>query len=200
MTTIEKIEHEHGYLFNIYFDEGIFYITFGGNGDLYWNFISKDNNLDEINLIITKENYLLYNLINELYERIINYDFSDIIYKNNDLHREYFKNALIYQDEFNEERLVKNGEVDYHSDDGEYDLVNVFQIKKVNDKYVITFKKVNKKINSFAVRICNNGSRYEHFNTIFMRMYKKLVEYPDLDQIHIEEYLYQNTLTRKKSQ
>ena len=198
MTTIEKIEYQYGYIFNIYFENGIFNIVFGGNGDLYWSFIPNFET-NEISINITKENYLLYELIQELYERINNYDFSDIIYKDNEIHREYFKQALIHQDKFNDKKLVKDGIIDYHSDDGEYDKVNSFQIIKNGEEYVVTFKKGNNKlINSFAVRICNNGSRYQHFNTIFMRMYTKLVEYPDVNQIHIEEYLY--TLTRKKSQ
>lgn len=202
MTTIEKVETEKGYNFYIKVDEGILVITFAGNLDLYWDF-KCDNLLDESDnksFIIKKDNFFLYNLIDELYNSIKNYDFGNFFYKNDEEYKERFRKGLIDRDKRNNERLLKNDMVDYHSDDGEYDVVSSFQIKPLDEEYEITFNKGNAMdlYPTFAVRISNSGSRYEYFNILFMKMYNELIKYePENHQIHIEEYIYQLKRTKK---
>jgi len=201
MTTIEKIEHEHGYIFKIYLGEDLFTITFAGNLDLYWSYVSK-NILEENTktLTITKENFFLYELIKELYERIRDYNFDDVLFSFDDEARKKFRERKILEDRNNTEKLFHDGIVDYHSDDGVYDEVSSFQIKELEDSYEITFTKgvVNGNFQTFSVRICNSGSRYEHFRTLFMRMYNKMVRYDqDFNQVTIDEYIYSLKRTRK---
>ena len=95
---------------------------------------------------------------------------------------------------------MKNEAVEWHSDDLPYDVASNFVIEKLDDCYRVTFNKSkNNNFPTYSVRISNSGSRYEHFNVVFMRMYQKLCEYnPDCHQIHMEEYLYNKRKVRKK--
>jgi len=203
MVSVEKIKYEKGYEFKFNLDEGIFTIIFAGNLDLYWDCKSK-NILDEEKdkeFLITKENYFLYSLFERLYECIKDYNFEDVFSDEDELFLKEFQNSLINNDKNNEKKLFKNGRVDYHSDDYPYDESSSFQIEKLEEAFKLTFKRgiANGNFITYAVRISNSGSRYNHFNTLFMNMYHKLIEYnPECHQIHIEEYLYELKRTRKK--
>ena len=201
MTTIEKIEYGNGYIFKINLDEGMFTITFAGNLDLYWNYESR-NILEEnsVTLKVKKDNFFFYELVKELYERIRDYNFDGIIFINDAEARKNFRDRIILSDEYNDKKLFHDGVVDYHSDDGHYDEVSSFQIRELDNQYEITFFKgiINGGFQTFSVRICNSGSRYEHFKVFFMGMYNKLVRFEqDFNQVTIDEYMY--TLKRTKS-
>ena len=203
MVAIDKIKYEKGYEFNFNLDEGIFTIIFAGNLDLYWDY--KSNNIleekEKKTFLITKENYFLYSLFDKLYESVKNYDFKDSFINENEGWLETFQKDLKIIDECNEERLFKDGVIDYHSDDYPYEEASRFEIEKLEDSYKLTFHKgkTNGDFITYAVRISNSGSRYQYFNILFMEMYHKLIEYnPEYHQIHIEEYLYELKRTRKK--
>ena len=72
---ITKIENESE-CFDISFssNDRKFLMCFGGDGDLYWSCIDlgKETN-DVVRFPITKENYMLYSLIEDLYERFKNF-------------------------------------------------------------------------------------------------------------------------------
>ena len=82
------------------------------------------------------------------------------------------------------------------------DEASRFVLAPNDDYYILTFyKSKNYLFQSYGVRIRNSGSRYNHFNVPFMRMYHRLCEYDyesNYHQIHMEEYLYQKKLIKKK--
>ncbi|MEG1288316.1 MAG: hypothetical protein RSD29_03090 [Bacilli bacterium] len=199
MLEISKEDNELGYLIghsiNIITSEGTFKISFAGNLDLYWSFYSFNFNGDEKSFTITKENYFIYTLFLELYNNIkdcnVGFNVED---------GKHFKDKLKSSEAYNKEKLFENGVVTWHSDDFEYEKSSILKIEEVNDTFVVTFikSKDDSLYDTFAVRIRNSGSRYEPFNVLFMKMYRKLVEYdPFYHQIHIEELMYQDKLERK---
>ena len=74
MVEINKDKDTKGYdKFKITTNEGSFNIMFGGNLDLYWSYWPKENIRDWPlfkTFTITKENYFLYQKVDELYIRI----------------------------------------------------------------------------------------------------------------------------------
>ena len=76
MVDVNKYKNGHDYdCFNIVTDDGEFSIQFENNLDLYWSYLYKENFLDTkdfYDINITKENYFLFLLFNELYENIKN--------------------------------------------------------------------------------------------------------------------------------
>lgn len=214
--TLYKERNRGYYNFDIELVEGKFSITFAGNGDLYWNYKASSDeirNLDRKTFTVGMQDYFLYSLINELYERIKNYD----IYSGFDdeeiteEYKEELKNRLMEKDEYNSERLFQNGVIDYHSDDYSYEDSARLVIEKLMDSFRITFVKgIDDIFPTFAVRIRNSGSSYDPFNICFMTMYHKLISYnpnyqyelsnQELEQISIDEYLDGMKLVRKKDE
>lgn len=210
-------ERNKGYYnFDIELEEGKFSITFAGNEDLYWNYkasLIEIRKLDRKTFTVNSSDYFLYSLINELYERIKNYDIYSG-FDDEEITKEYkeeLKNRLMEKDEHNSERLFQNGVIDYHSDDYSYDESARLVIEKLMDSFRITFVKgIDDILPTFAVRICNSGSRYDPFNMCFMNMYHKLISYnpnyqyellnQELEQVSIDEYLGDMKLVRKKDE
>ena len=82
------------------------------------------------------------------------------------------------------------------------DIASRLVIEKENEKFKITFIKSKKDyeglFRTYAVRFRNSGSRYKPFNASFMYMYNSLKEYnPEYQQIHMEEYLYNQKVLKK---
>jgi hypothetical protein len=215
MLKIEKKKREQGYCFIISTNDGKFEISFEGNLDLYWSNIYSGNLLEAPNsksFTITKENYYLYSLFDELYENIKNCnvftlneidisfceDYEEIEAKR--LKEESLNNDLKESEKYNPDRLFCDGIIEWHCDDFSYEESSIVKIKKEEDTYIVIFEK-SKEVNmylTYSVRFRNSGSRYAPFNSVFMRMYNKLIDYdPEYHQTHIEEYLYQKKLTKK---
>lgn len=233
--TREYFEREGCFNFSIRKDNQILNIIFGGNLDLYWNlFVESDRKLtttdikreiyEESRYIfeITKENYFIYSLFDELYNDIKdskifvpynepkellnniedNYDFGtylseDEINKSNNRYKE----RDIYQ------KLFDDNEIKWHSDDDYFKRADRIIIRKTEDAYILEF--IRPKISdtsymyrpyrSISIRFRNSGSMYEPYNIIFMRMFNKLQAYdPNCHQMHIEELTYQKKLSLKK--
>jgi len=211
MIEIEKTINGRGYdFFTINTDDGIFSISFQGNLDLYFNYECKNllKETSEKTFILTKENYYLYSLFSKLYEDIKNcnvYDENEL--KDDNIWGFGLTNAQLNkeirnQEERNPYRLFQNNKVEFHSDDFDYEESSILYIEKIDDKIKLTFQKGKNDLHmpTFAVRICNSGSRYNHFNILFMKLYNKLGEYdPNYHQVHIEEYLYELKRTRKSN-
>lgn len=214
MVKIEKIQTEKGYTFKITTEEGTFSISFCGNLDLYFNYECDKCILDEPSskkFIITKENYFLYSIFDKLFEDVKN---CNIYYMDDDenleledddifsvCNREELNNELRIREESNPRRLFKNNKVEWHSDDYDYDETSVLTIEKLEEEIEIVFNKGRTDVipETFAIRICNSGSRHQPFNVLFMHLYHKLIEYnPEFHQIHIEELLYEMKRVRKK--
>ena len=196
MLEIEKDKNNYGYdVFSIVTTGGTFQISFENNLDLYWRYL-YEGSIDECKDIkafkITKENYYLYLLLDELYTSITEeMPYYNYPYEIDDRYRRY----LVYDNT----KLYSPNEVRWYSDDFAYrDMASNFAIRKKEDYFVILFTKSRTEIfnghffPTYSVRIRTTGSRYEPYHIPFMSMYQKLKEYNTLyHQIHIEEYLFE---------
>lgn len=191
MQEVEKYKNYWNYdTFVIKTDKGSFEILFAPNGDLYWRYLNEINILDDKEkqeLIITKENYFIYELFYTLYEFI----------KNNKV---FYDNETPF--EVNENNLFKNEMIEWYSDELPIDIASKLTIKKEDDTFKVIFEKSKKIYDgifiTYTIRFRNSGSRYNPFNISFMNMYNELKKYdPDNNQIHIEEYLYKQKTLKK---
>lgn len=214
MLEIKKQIDENGYYtFSFITEDGTFKISFQNNLDLYWryvheNIISEEPNTKEF--FITKENYQIYTIFEELYNSIKNsnpysgYTFiTPISFYHNDLEREELEEIEVPENP-HPNYLYKNGIITWCSDDfSSMEKASNFKINKLEDAFIITFKKSEIErdcgmyFQTYSVRIRNSGSRYDPYNIAFMKMYQDLKEYEPTNQMHIEEYLYeQKKLTK----
>lgn len=204
MIEIKKYKFDKYYAFDINTDAGCFSIAFGGNLDLYFMYKHEEpfyDTPDSKDFYITKENYFLYSLFDELYNDVKNYNIFTIDNFDNEFDWLNSKNDFLERDKNNPRRLFKDKKLEWHCDDFPYDVAGNFILEQFKDYYKLTFNKCmdDSIYASYSVRIRNSGSRYGYFNIIFMRMYNKLCSYePDFHQIHIEEYIYHNNLTKAK--
>lgn len=191
MQEVERSKNAHGYdVFKIITDKGEFEISYENNLDLYWRFVNKKSILktkDKQQLIITKENYAIYELFYKLYESI----------KRNRVYFNYEENDYFEEKTNN---LYKDGKIEWLSDDLYDEIASKFTIEKEEDIFKITFYKSKEDgfLKTFAVRISNSGSRHNPFQINFMTMYQDLKKYdPDCRQIHMEEVLYKNKVLKR---
>lgn len=194
MMEVTKRQNGNGYdHFSFQTEEGIFYITFCGNLDLYWGYDYQGNLLKQPEthtFFITKENYYVYSMFEKLYNDVINGNVYDDM---NEEEKDIFINHIISEN--NPESLVQDGVICWHSDDYSYENASSVSIEKLEDEFAVTFQRSKQSdeefIMSYAVRFRNSGSRYAPFNCIFMKMYLELKNYdPDYHQIHMEETQY----------
>lgn len=196
MLEITNRKNSHGYdVFDIITDTGSFEISYENNLDLYWRYLYYDT-IDKVpdNVIfkITKENYFLYLLFEELYTGV----------KEKRPYKTYSKERFPDNNKklkcYGGYELYKDKTITWYSDDfAEFDNASSFSIKKEKDYFKVTFTKSKTEdfngcyFPTYSVRLRNSGSRFYPFNITFMGMYEKLKTYNyDYHQIHIEEYLY----------
>ena len=193
MQEVEKRKNGHGYdVFRIITDNGDFEISFENNLDLYWRFINKKNILEseyKQELIITKENYFVYELFYKLFEGI----------SKNRVYYNYEKNDY-FEEKIN--NVYKDGKIEWLSDDFYDEIASKFVIEKQEEVFKLTFYKSKREydgiMKTFSVRLRNSGSRYEPFQSNFMTMYRELKTYDiNCHQIHIEEMLYKEKVLKK---
>lgn len=195
MLEIKKSKTEFGYWFDIYTDDGCFKILFGGNGDLYFDYSGDKGMLESDDskvIYITKENYFLFSLFEQLYKDVKDYN----VYKPDDFIDELtcqeWREDLIEADLYNPIRLFHDNKIEWFSDDFHYDEASSLVMEKLSNRYKLTFNK-SKDNNylTYSIRVRNSGSRYQPFNRLFRNLYKDLCLYdPNYHQIHMEEYLY----------
>ena len=176
---------------------------------MYWCIRSNKRTIEDDpkmdSFTITKENFKIYSLFDELYNNIKEINIFDDFSENKDIYR--LCNYANYQELFDEE----NKTITWYSDETAHEVANYLKIKKEDDSFKISFYIQEYKegydrdfntINYIPVRIRNSGSRYAPFNIIFMKMYQKLKEVDDVNeyghQIHMEEYLYNEEKVLKK--
>ena len=196
------------YKFTITTDDGEFDIHFARNLDLYWSYFANQRLKpgDKKIITITKENYFLYSLFEELYEDVENYnmfnlDESDFLMcetmleaqdmiKENEEQRKFWHEI----EKQKPERLFRNNAIEWHCDDYSYQEGNILKIKRKKETFKVIFEQGtrNKELSSriCSVRMRNSRSGHDPFNQLFMRMYRKLIGYTPTNQMHIEEYLY----------
>lgn len=212
----------------LYKDDIYLSFMFAGNLDLYWvleNYSDYSN--EEIrteSFIITKENYAVYLLFEELYNNIkaINIFDDDYILDNNKKYNsveEYFNDKQKEEDKYRKNNFSnynelfndKKNTITWYSDETNHVCSNILKIIKEEEtfriefktqKYVDGYEKENNEIGYTSIRFRNSGSRYEPFNTIFMKMFSKMQKVDDIldenHQIHIEEYIYSKNHSQKK--
>ena len=185
MINLKKEKIDSGYKIIINTEQGEFLIIFAGNLDLYFGcrttMLVDD---EEKSFLITKENYPLYLIFEELFDNVKNCKIFDSDTTNNELKE---------KERSNTHKLFHDNKIEWYSDDGEYEKVSRMVIEKEEDSYKFTFvrSKDNIKFLTYFVCVCNSGSRYGYFNIPFMNLYHKLLEHNfDCQQIHIEEYIY----------
>ncbi len=184
-------------------------IIYCDNGDLY--FTSFDRN-QETDFFITKENMIIYNLFDALYEsfkkgdvfQVSDYELSqcsDMFEKRRLYTRiaeanQNLKNSELYKKIFNDGKII------WISDDSisfDYRNADAMTISNEGEYYKLRFTYYENTFpNLRSIRIRNSRSRYKPFNALMMDFFKNLQNYnPDYHQICIEEYLYEQEKQRK---
>ena len=189
-------------------------ISYMGNLDLYWTINSKDNVINNNIFTITKENYALYELFEQLF-----IDIKDInIYSGEPVipfyledeeeiskYLEEQKEAYRKHNLANYNKLYDdvNKTITWYSDETNHEVANILKIKKEDECFNIEFN-IQKENSIYdrdfhsehyiPIRFRNSGSSYDPFNIIFMRMFNNLKEVDDVNeighQICLDEYLY----------
>lgn len=213
---MKVIKEKSEFGLNVFLEEEGKYIafTFGGNGDLYWSIHSKVDNKNEKSdydyFVITKENYAIYNLFEQLFFDIENINIFNeeenarfymafeeeqqgyIEYRKRK--NEEFKtscrqyNVSNYKDLYNSDKKM----ITWYSDETAHVVANILRIKKEENTFKIEFctqpniKGYDRDFHSIGyipVRFRNSGSSYDPFNIIFMRMYNNMQEIDDINDI-----------------
>lgn len=206
MVEIKKTKDVEGYdRFKITTENGSFDIMFGGNLDLYWYYWPEENYKDwplAKTFTISKENYFIYQKLDELYKNIK--EQKPYQSKDENSSTAFASSKLINESpnaQYSYKNLFQNGIIKWYSDDAPLEEASMLEIKSQEDKYIITFHQGKEDFGfpTYAIRFRNSGSRYEPYNFAFMNMYNSLSEYDaNYHQIHIEEYLYNKKLQKLK--
>lgn len=195
-----KNENEFGLIISFQELDKQLDVSFSGNGDLYWTICSKNVN-DDNNFIITKENYEVYRLFEELFDDIENIKIDDdeeyitFYLKTEEEKQEYIKNQkdeieyeknkyrLFNLSNYNELFDKENNTITWYSDETSHEVANILKIKKENESFELKFyiqqyiEGYDRDFNSLyhiPIRFRNSGSSYDPFNIVFMRIYEKM--------------------------
>ncbi len=206
VTNIVRTQCDNNAWYDYYLNNGSnqLKIVFLGNGDLY--FCSRfGTRSKEAEFYITKENMILYNLFDELYNDIVDanvlhVDEFDLQFCNDEEEiKEKYERVNRWNEElktdFAYENLVRGDMITWISDDSlsfDIDTADSLRIIKEDEQYKLKFTYYEDEFpHARSIRIRNSGSRYKPFNMVMMKFFNKLQEYdPEYHQIHIEEYLY----------
>lgn len=176
-------------------------ITYNGNLDLYWSIHSENVNEDN-EFLITKENYRLYELFEQLFD-----DIKNINIFNEGLDKEMYRsnNMSNYNELYNGSNVVT-----WYSDEAAHEVANILKIIKCDSSFKIQFytqpyidgySEDFHSLHYIPIRFRNSGSRYEPFNMVFMKMYRDMKEIDDVNdyghQLHLEEYLHNKSKVKK---
>ena len=210
---IIKHENEFGLIISFQELDKQFEVSFGGNCDLYWTIRSKkESNYHDF--IITKENYNVYRLFEELFDDIENIKIFDEeyipCYISTEEELEYEKNKYRLFNHSNYNELFNNNTITWYSDETNHEVANILKIKREDETFKLEFyiqpyiEEYDRDFNSLnyiPIRFRNSGSLYDPFNIVFMRMYQKMKQIDDVNdyghQIHIEEYLFNQNKVKK---
>lgn len=192
MLKINKINGDNNnYIIELISDDITLVMYYGGTMDLFW-YVEKKGGFSysdinkTITFTITKEDYFIYSLFNELYLSIKN---NNIITNNNGIIKN--NNILVYN------KIFLNKNIIWVSDDNKEDIANVLRIEAIEDGYNLHFTQKNNNNLLYAIRFSNNASRYAPFN--FISLFNELQKYNvnNYQQINFDEYLYERKLLKK---
>ena len=222
---VVKNKEDHGIRISFQEDRKKFDMIFAGNGDLYFVFLALED-MDEYSFTITKENYEVYRLFEQLFDDIENiniFNYEIPFYLDKDEIEDYVKEkeeeieedkryyrlskGSIYNELFNKE----NDTITWYSDETAHEVSNILKIRRMNDSFRFDFyiqehkKEYDRDFNStnyIPIRFRNSGSHYHPFNILFMKLYNAMQEVDDVNdyghQMHIEEFLYEKKKVKKK--
>lgn len=219
-----KQENEFGLIISFKELDKQFDVSFSGNGDLYWTICSENVN-DDNNFIITKENYEVYRLFEELFDDIENIKiFDDEEYitfylKTEEEKQEYIKNQkdeieyeknkyrLFNLSNYNELFDKENNTITWYSDETNHEVANILKIRKENESFELEFyiqpyiEEYDRDFNSLyhiPIRFRNSGSSYDPFNIVFMRMYEKMKQVYDINDYGHQIYIEEYLYNQNK--
>ena len=207
-------------------------LVWGGNGDLYWLLdnledidVKDDPMYDSFN--ITKENYALYSLFEELYddlmqgriylpEQHMNTNVEDLTEEEKEEVERFnayeIEHAASENEDIKQSRryqlLTADNVVTWYSDEEQRSHAEIVRISKQEDSILLEFIRQTKKDDQgqtrlpgyYSIRFRTSGSTYTPCDLVFTRQFLKMQEY-DFDapqQIHIEELLYAQKQKKKK--
>ena len=207
-------------------------LVWGGNGDLYWLLdnledidVKDDPMYDSFN--ITKENYALYSLFEELYddlmqgriylpEQHMNTNVEDLTEEEKEEVERFnayeIEHAALENEDIKQSRryqlLTADNVVTWYSDEEQRSHAEIVRISKQEDSILLEFIRQTKKDDQgqtrlpgyYSIRFRTSGSTYTPCDLVFTRHFLKMQEY-DFDapqQIHIEELLYAQKQKQKK--
>lgn len=220
-----KNKEDHGIRISFQEDRKKFDMIFAGNGDLYFVFLALED-MNEYSFTITKENYEVYRLFEQLFDDIENiniFNYEIPFYLDKDEIGEYIKEkeeeieedkryyrlskGSIYNELFDKE----NDTITWYSDETAHEVGNILKIRRINDSFRLDFYIQEHKsgydrdfnsTNYIPIRFRNSGSSYDPFNILFMKLYNAMQEVDDVNdyghQMHIEEFLYEKKKVKKK--
>lgn len=212
-----KIEYEQGYTtIKLETPTSALDIMYGGNGDLYWNILSKVKDDSERHFFtITKENYEVFLIFSNLFRRIDECEIYTVDPLEEELCFSAEERKELYERtrNLNEDLSTKpvyeclcsntSDTITWHSDDAPYGEGNILRISRSRDKERFLIEIIKRDLNKddISVEISNSGSRYQPFNIHFMEHYNDLNAIdPNYHQIHIEEILYHKRLTKTRKE
>ena len=199
MEIIKEQNKQFNDLYDFKLVEGnkILHIAYSGALDSYW--MMEDGRLfgvrenAEIDFEITKEDYEIYRLFENLYNEVITgrpYGMG-----------EGFKNTREYN------KLVdENNNITWISDNGYIDFEDRVVISKEEDKIKLKFIR-NDLVDTYefksnwciSIRFRNDGSKYGYFHTSFQNLYNKIQDIDhEYHQYTFEEYEYLKRKENKK--
>lgn len=212
MYTVNRISNpqfENTYNYELRDNDKSMILSFQGNLDFYMSAISyKDNRDKKISFTITKENYAIYSLFDELFRdieecNIFSFDETRLEFMDDeDEIKEYYERIERMNNDLKTysayKRLIKRNLITWKSDDRDYGEPDFVKIYRGEDAFYITFVRQSEELHmGTVVRFRNSGSSYDPFNIPFMKFFNKLQEYdPEYHQIHIEEVILQKKLTK----
>lgn len=212
MYTVNRISNpqfENTYNYELRDNDKSMILSFQGNLDFYMSAISyKDNRDKKLSFTITKENYAIYSLFDELFRdieecNIFSVDETRLEFMDDeDEIKEYYERIERMNSDLKTysayKRLIKRNLITWKSDDRDYGEPDFVKIYRGEDAFYITFVRQSEELHmGTVVRFRNSGSSYDPFNIPFMKFFNKLQEYdPEYHQIHIEEVILQKKLTK----
>lgn len=159
-------------------EEGEFEISLEENGYLYIGFYNHINEEGKITFKITKENSLLYALINDFFESFKNKKVFDN-YKSSYTDEEFEKMMRV-------NNPFLNNKITWYSDDFQIQTASILEIYKNNndESYEFGFSKskTTGETNTYFVSIANKDGKYKIFSVPFMNLYHNLLVYVRHDE------------------
>ncbi len=163
-------------------------ISFGGNGDLYWNLVNIDN-LDSTNetFIISKNDGAIYNLFQKLYFKLSHHQIFQTNEREQSLcNKEKLKMLWEQNQKYNEElsehpyfKDLCNGQyIEWHSDNEPFETGNILimLLDNLEEKITINIKRISRHYDFLNVCFTHSGSRYSPFDLAFYENYRELCE------------------------